>query len=237
MASILRRLPQFTTLQLLLLTTIAALLVGLFTTAWQLRPRFFLRDGDPTPYVFVKSPIKPFSDLYRFDEGRVFLIPITRRLAPVSTFIGGLTAWAIAWGIVRKRSRESLAANGNPKRESGDRQRLPTHSAPLAMNLCWGLMIVGGLVALSIPIVLMFTVGPLLFPTIYFSLFVGLAVIARGAARDTANLKRTAALQLANMIALDLANVVFAAMEFALLRNRSVKEYLGGGESLKTAFR
>ena len=52
------------------------------------------------------------------------------------------------------------------------------------------------------------------------------AAIARGAARDSINLKRMAALQLANMIALDPANVVFAAMEFALLRSRSVKNYL-----------
>ncbi len=83
------------------------------------------------------------------------------------------------------------------------------------------------MVALGIPIVLMFTVGPLLFPTIYFSLLVGLAAIARGAARDSLYLKRTAALQLANMIALDPANIVFAAMELALLRSRSVREYLG----------
>jgi hypothetical protein len=87
-------------------------------------------------------------------------------------------------------------------------------------------MIVGGIVALGIPIVLMFLFGPLLFPTVYFSLFVGLAAIARGAARDSVGLKRTAGLQMANMIALDLANVIFAAMEFALLRSRSVRDYL-----------
>jgi len=94
------------------------------------------------------------------------------------------------------------------------------------MKLCWGLMIVGGLVALGIPIVLMFSEGPWLFPTKYFSIFVGLAAIARGATRDSINLKRTAWLQMANMVALDPANVVFAAMEFALLRSRSVREYL-----------
>ena len=94
------------------------------------------------------------------------------------------------------------------------------------MKLCWGLMIVGGLIALAVPIVMMFLVGPWLFPTVYFSLLVGVAAISRGAARDCAGLKQTAALQLANLVALDVANVVFAAMEYALLRSTAVKEYV-----------
>jgi len=146
-------------------------------------------------------------------------------LLPATMFLCGLSVWAGIWGIVQKRDRESLVKRDVQSTESDGCKS--TATAPLVIKICWGLMIVGGLVALGIPIVLMFKLGPLLFPTVYFSLFVGLSAIARGAARDTANLRRTAGLQLANMIALDPANVVFAAMEFALLRTRSVREYLG----------
>jgi WD40 repeat protein len=138
-----------------------------------------------------------------------------------------LGIWAAVWGMVRKRDRRALSNNEISELATDSSQRVSDPTSPLGMKVFWGLMVVGGLIALGIPIVLMFTVGPLLFPTIYFSLFVGLAAIARGAARDSVGLKRTAALQLANMIALDPANVVFAAMEFALLRSRGVRAYLG----------
>jgi hypothetical protein len=224
------RLPRFTTLQLGLITTLAALLAGLFTCAWKWRPVWVL-----AAVVHPEPAIQIFSDPYELTvEHRFYTDAISAktRLAPMAAFVVGFVAWAAVWGVVRKRRRESLAKKSVAESEDCPRQRLPTPSSlpcaspPLALKSCWGLMIVGGIVALGIPIVLMFLFGPLLFPTVYFSLFVGLAAIARGAARDSVGLKRTAGLQLANMIALDVANVIFAAMEFALLRSRSVRDYL-----------
>ena len=221
------RLPRFNTLQLLLVTTLAALLAGLFTSAWRWHPVWVLTDtiysqpsvADANGAVEVTTVQRWYTDA----------IPLSSRLTPIGSFVASFVAWAVVWGLTRSRGRESLATKDLRQPNSSSCPRLPTSSdlpVPLAMILCWGLMVVGGIVALGIPIVLMFTFGPRLFPTIYFSLFVGLAAIARGAARDSINLKRMAALQLANMIALDPANVVFAAMEFALLRSRSVKNYL-----------
>jgi hypothetical protein len=150
------------------------------------------------------------------------------RLVPIAIFLGGFAFWSVAWGIVRKRSRESFAVISQPAPVYDLRERLPTPFTPppLAMRLCWGLMIAGGLVALAIPIGMMFIAGPWLFPTLYFSLLVGIAAIGRGAAGDSTRLRRLAMLQLANMIALDLVNVVFAAMEYALLRTDSAQDYL-----------
>jgi hypothetical protein len=128
------------------------------------------------------------------------------------------------WGIVRKRTRIQIPAIANGPQIA---EQMPAPSAaPLGIRLCWGLMMVGGLVAIAIPIVMMFATGPRLFPTIYFSLIVGMLAIARGAAGETRWLRRTAALQLANIIAFDAANVVLAAMEYALLRSPRVAEYL-----------
>src|SRR5262245_49485850 len=225
MARTFMRLPRFTTLQLMLLTTLAALLAGLFTSAWKLRPVWVLADviHSDAPPAGSANPINHFwvKEIYRD------AIPIEARAAPMAAFIVGFAPWALVWGVARRRGRDALRRTGYREADISARQGLPPSTAPLAMHCCWGLMIVGGLVAIGIPIVLMFTLGPWLFPTVYFSLFVGLAAIARGAARDTVNLRGTAGLQLANMIALDPANVVFAVMEFALLRSRSVREYLG----------
>jgi len=224
------RLPRFTTLQLGLITTLAALLAGLFTCAWKWRPVWVLAD-----VIYFDAPLAGSGDAVEYlwnKQNYIDAVPMRARAAPMAAFVVGFVAWAAVWGVVRKRGRESLAKKSVAGSEDCPRQRLPTPSslpcasAPLALKACWGLMVVGGLVALGIPIVLMFMIGPLLFPTVYFSLFVGLAAIARGAARDSVGLKRTAGLQMANMIALDLANVIFAAMEFALLRSRSVREYL-----------
>jgi hypothetical protein len=256
------RLPRFTTLQLLLAATLAALVVGLFAAAWrasgvQQRFRFgFSPDGSclimrhvkgPTliwqidgdqPRLIRKTlgenPLSPLemNSILHLDEHEIASllkncgghtgtgeIRYTFYRTPHSTlsqvvhiaiFIIGFAMWAAVWGVIRKPRRQWLAIA----------------SEPLALKLCWGLMVVGGLVAVGIPIVMMFIVGPRLFPTIYFSLLVGLAAIARGAARETVGLRRTAALQLANIMALDPANVVFAAMEYSLIRTARVQEFL-----------
>jgi hypothetical protein len=220
------RFPRFTTLQLLLITTLAALLAGLFTSAW---PCGYLMIVDLAPGASDPVPSWRGDFVLKLGETTfVGAVPLSRRTVTALCFIGCFGTWGAAWGIARKRGRESLAKPVAPQTNDHSRQRLPTPSArpPLAMRLCWGLMIVGGLVALAIPIGMMFIVGPWLFPTLYFSLLVGVAAISRGAAADSIRLKRTAALQLANMIALDVVNVVFAAMEYALLRTESAQDYL-----------
>jgi hypothetical protein len=128
------------------------------------------------------------------------------RIVPAAVFIAGFAIWAAAWGVIGRR--------------------LHPRPTPRGVRLCWGLMIAGGMVALAIPIALMFVVGPWLFPTIYLSLLVGTTAIAHGAAGETRGLARTATLQVANIVALDPANVLFAAMEFALLRSARVRDYL-----------
>jgi hypothetical protein len=217
------RLPRFTTSQLLMLMALAALFAGVFTAAMQWRGPLVLVDVDDVAPGESHQQLRRASEFRLFWERFVYVGPIAinARVFPIAGFITGFSLWAAVWGIIRKRDRQSLACNATLSR---------TSASPLPLKLCWGLMIVGGLVALGIPIVLMFTVGPWLFPTIYFSLFVGLAATARGASRDCIHLQRTAALQLANMIALDPANVVFAAMELALLRSQTVKNYLSQAE-------
>jgi len=133
----------------------------------------------------------------------------------IAIFVLGFTAWAATWGVVSKRLRlHENVTNGS------------SVCAPLEMKLLWGLMVAGGMVALAIPIVTMFLVGPLLFPTVYFGLPVGIIAIARGAARDTLKLRRTMVLQLANIVAFDPVNVVFSAMEYPLFRSSRASDYL-----------
>jgi hypothetical protein len=187
------RRARFTILELFFATTFAAMLIGLFMSAW--------RVNATRSAILVAHLVEDQT-----------AIEIGLPLIPAVTFIVGFAALAGAWGVVRRRHQESLPA--------ADR------STPLGIRLCWGLMIVGGGVALATPILTMFLSGPLLFPTIYFSLLVGLTAIARGTAGDTEHLHRTAALQLANMLAFDPLNVVFAAMEYALLRTPRVRDYL-----------
>jgi hypothetical protein len=191
--------PRFTILGLFFATSFVALMLGLFISAWR-----------------VHAARSPHLTSHVLDEE--FAPPSGPPLFPTSTFVIGFAAWAAAWGVVLKHQ-----ANRSERPGQLDRHTPP---APLGIRLCWGLMVVGGLVAVAMPIVTMFLAGPLLFPTFYFSLLVGLIAISRGVAGDTQRLRRTAALQLANLVALDPANVVFAAMEYALLRTARVQEYL-----------
>jgi hypothetical protein len=108
--------------------------------------------------------------------------------------------------------------------------------APVELRLVFCLMAIGGVIALAIPITLMFLIGPLLFVTIYFSLLVGVQAVARGAARDTNNLAGTARLQAANILACDPINLVLSIVEHALLGRQRVRNYLAewGGSSQRT---
>jgi WD40 repeat protein len=134
------------------------------------------------------------------------------RVIPAALFIVGFAVWAVAWGIANQR----LRLHGVSK----------ALATPLGLKLCWGVMVVGGLVALAIPIGIMFVVGPWIFPTLYFGLVVGVLAISRASARDTRGLDHVAAAQMANLLAADAVNPIFATLEYALLRSAEVRDYL-----------
>jgi hypothetical protein len=103
----------------------------------------------------------------------------------------------------------------------------PTASQPpRELKTCWGLMIAAGLVALVVPIALFFVTGPLVFPMFYYSLFLGAAALARGAARDTLGLPRIAKMQIFNLMLCDPINGLAGAIMHFLLRREHVKQYL-----------
>lgn len=256
------RLPRYTTLQLLMVATLIALILGLVTASRQSagviqRFRFtFSADGtrlvmqhekgpaqvwkidiDPPQLVEQKHGNRRLTQIEQTAVNHLDAHEISSFLSKTShrgtgecsytfydihaqsrvfyivLFVVGFCGWSATWGIVTKRAR------------SADQYR--SHgAAPLAIQLCWGLMIIGGTVAVGIPIVTMFLLGPLLFPTFYCGLLVGLVAIARGAGRDTQKLHHTAAVQVLNLVALDPTNIVFAAMELALLRTTRVRNYL-----------
>lgn len=97
---------------------------------------------------------------------------------------------------------------------------------PAELKLCWGLMVGSGLIALLIPISLVFVMGPIVFPMMYYSLFVGVATMSRGAARDTAGLLWIAGLQMANLMVCDPINMVAGGIERLLLGRPNVRQYL-----------
>jgi WD40 repeat protein len=97
---------------------------------------------------------------------------------------------------------------------------------PTELKACWALMIVGGLIALVIPISLIFMTGPILFPMMYYSLFLGVAAIVHGATRETRSIPFIAKLQLANFLACDLINVTFGLILQFMLRQPHVRQYL-----------
>src|SRR5690349_24797427 len=115
------RLPRFSTLQLVLLTTLIALLTGLFTSAWRLRPQigFAVRHNGPCE-ILVRSG----QSIWLVEDGRMPLIPIQARLVQIASPLLALAFWAAAWGIVRKRSQQSLTKAA---------ALCPSDSAPLAM--------------------------------------------------------------------------------------------------------
>jgi hypothetical protein len=97
---------------------------------------------------------------------------------------------------------------------------------PQELKLCWTLMLGGGLIALLIPIALLFAIGPAYYPMVYYSLFAGVAGIVRGAARDTIGLSRVAGLQMMNVMVCDPVNLIAGWIEHRLLRRPHVQQYL-----------
>src|SRR4029079_17687847 len=117
------RLPRFTTLQLGLITTLAALLAGLFTCAWKWRPVWVL-----AAVVHPEPAIQIFSDPYELTvEHRFYTDAISAktRLAPMAAFVVGFVAWAAVWGVVRKRRREFLG-----EKKCGAREVFSSNSIP-----------------------------------------------------------------------------------------------------------
>src|SRR5437762_14088360 len=107
--------PRFTTLQLLLLTTLVALLAALFTSAWRLQPQLsfgILRDG-PCQIRVVSG-----ESSWLIRDGDLPMIPIHARVAQIAPSLFALAMWAAAWGIVRNNSRQSLTIAGKRGRES-----------------------------------------------------------------------------------------------------------------------
>lgn len=97
---------------------------------------------------------------------------------------------------------------------------------PQELKVCWALMVCSGLVALVIPIGLCFVAGPIVYPMAYYSLLVGVAAIARGAAGDTVGLPRIAGMQMANLMMCDLINLLVGWIERLLLLRPHVRQYL-----------
>src|SRR5437773_835062 len=103
--------PRFTTLQLLLVTTLAALLTGLFTSAWALRPIWVMDEIQPDPGRPVIHP-KTGAWTVHHSISQHDLIPINERIMNGGAFCGAFAIWAAVWGIVRKLPRQSLPKNG-----------------------------------------------------------------------------------------------------------------------------
>lgn len=156
-----------------------------------------------------------------------------------------LAAWRAWWDSLRdeevrwqsagQRAQAGLAASGLlsgvVSTALANRGPAPLPPTPLELRMVYGLMAIGGLIALAIPIAFMFLVGPLLFVTIYFSLLVGVQALARGAARDPHNLSGVANLQAANILACDPINLLLSIVEHALLRREPVQQYLAQASS------
>jgi len=108
----------------------------------------------------------------------------------------------------------------------------PPNAPPLALKLCWLLMITGGLIALVIPISHLLLDRETVRWTAYYSLLAGVLAISRGAARETYGLGRIVGLQAANIIALEPLNLILALFEHLLLRRAKVKQFLQTANSI-----
>ncbi len=123
------------------------------------------------------------------------------------------------------KSRRSTAPAKNRHAASLSDELLPL-SAPLSLKVCWGLMLAGGLIALVVPIGFLFLNPSNMLWTSYYSLFLGIVAISRGASRDTLGLGRVVVLQAASIIAFDPINLMLAAIEQFLLCRPRVKQFL-----------
>lgn len=132
---------------------------------------------------------------------------------------GGFVAWGIAWGVVAHRQRPHVAL----------------YPRPVELKLIWGLMFIGGLVAVAVPVALLVTQGPLLWPGVYYALAIGLILIVGAAGRRTKKLERLPILQMTNLLTCDWVNFVLGVICHGLLRRPHVRGYLNHVNDAVTA--
>ena len=161
------------------------------------------------------------SQLACFDGGQITLLDaktgnvrhtITggRRILQIVIFTFGFAAWSVAWGVVSRQ----VANSPEP------------FTVPLELKLCWGLLLIGGLVAIAAPVTYLMMSGPLVWPPVYFSLLVGVIAVAGAARRETVRLARLTSLQMCNLLACDPVNFVLGLVGQALLRRPHVRQFL-----------
>ena len=140
------------------------------------------------------------------------------RMLQIILFVALFALWSAAWGIIARRQHvRELGVHANATLVA---------RVPIELKLCWGMMLIGGLVALAISIAALFLVGTFVWPMMYVSLVTGVAAIACGAARQTRGLERVATLQLLNVAACDPVNFVLGTLAYNLLRRPHVRQYL-----------
>jgi hypothetical protein len=137
--------------------------------------------------------------------------PVTpSRTAEAFLLAAGFIGWSITWGLVA-RSRQRLVVR---------------FAQPTELRLVWGLMFVGGVVAVTVPVGLLVIQGPLVWPGVYYALCVGLVLIAGATQRRTHELGRLPILQMTNLLACDWVNFVLGVICHGLLRRPHVQGYL-----------
>lgn len=149
-------------------------------------------------------------------------------------------SWSAAWGIVVRRNAErerqaaesgrllsiSALGSGATTLDRFSTATLPPSNPPIEIELSWGLMVIGGLVAMALPIYFFVHAGPLQWPMMYVSLFTGIAATGKGAGRQTTGLLWVTRGQLLNLLACDPINFVLGTLAFALLKRPHVRQYL-----------
>jgi|GEM_PF-6801731 FOG: WD40 repeat len=170
-------------------------------------------------YQFSLSP--DGRTLASFDGGDVLLwdtiscrlrqrITSHSRVPQTLIFTLGFVGWSIAWGLVARRQRP-VTTQFKP---------------PVELALIWGLMFVGGIAAMAVPVALLVMVGPWLWLGVYYALAMGLVLMVSGASRTTASLQRVAYFQTASLVACDPVNFVLGLIVQSLMRRPHVAQYL-----------
>lgn len=132
------------------------------------------------------------------------------RLLEALIITTGFVGWSIAWGLVARR-QQPIAAEFKP---------------PVELTLIWGLMFVGGLVAVATPVAVLVVVGPQPWPGVYYALYLGVVLTASAASRRSRHLSQVIFLQLLSLLACDPVNFLLGLIAQRLLRRLHVQSYL-----------
>jgi hypothetical protein len=84
---------------------------------------------------------------------------------------------------------------------------------------------------------MLFQIGALWWPLLYYGVGLGVFAVARGVGRHTRWLHLTALLQVANIINCDPINPMLGILTLILLRTRPVREYLAAERAVETGLR